>query len=130
MKKDYKIKVYIFFFICMINLTGCEILWAKDVLHIPEHGHFGKLPIREELSNSGNILKLLVPNGGIKAAGSRKATIINTSNYFCKYNRLCKVTSQMMTERKIDNRGSKSISVILLKVMEYSICVSILLPGK
>ena len=114
----------------MINLIRCEILWAKDVLHIPEHGHLGKLPIREELPNSGNILKLLVPNGGIKAAGSQKTIIMNTSHYFCKYNRLCKVTSQMMTEREIDNRGSKSISVIFLSVMEYSICVMILLPGK
>ena len=100
------------------------------MLHIPEHGHLGNCPIREELSNSGNILKLLVPNGGLKAAGSRKAIIINTSHYFCKYNRLCKVTSQMMTEREIDNRGSKSISVIFLSVMEYSIWVMILLPGK
>ena len=35
-----------------------------------------------------------------------------------------------MTDREIDNRGSKSISVIILPIMEYSIWVMILLPGK
>ena len=97
----------------MINLSGCEILWAKDVLHIPEHGHLGKLPIRDKLSNSVNILKILVPNGSLKAAGSQNTTIMNTSHYFCKYNRLCKVISKKMTENKIDYSGCKSKTVCI-----------------
>ena len=97
----------------MINLSGCEILWAKDVLHIPEHGHFGKLPIRDKLSNSVNILKILVPNGSLKAAGSQNTTIMNTSHYFCKYNRLCKVINKKMTENKIDYSGCKSKTVCI-----------------
>jgi hypothetical protein len=50
----------------------------------------------EKLSNSGNPLKLLVPNHNLNIVGG----CINNS---------CMVISQEMIERKMGNHGSKSI---------------------
>ena len=87
-----------------------------------------------KLSNSGDILKLLVPNSSFQTIGSLNsssnsnsliitttatATVTDTATIwwnahhnFCKLNRLCKVTNQKMTEREIDYRGSKSIIAV------------------
>ena len=76
-----------------------------------------------QLSNSGDILKLLIPNynrkiisgWGYKLLGNTMNIIILLSIVFFNYS--WKVISQMMIERKIDNRGSKSIvsSITLVK---------------
>ena len=59
-----------------------------------------------QLSNSGDILKLLVLNDGLKVIyGGVTCLFVRTS----ELNRSFKVINQMMTEREIDNRGSKSI---------------------
>ena len=66
-----------------------------------------------KLSNSGNILKLLVSNDGLKAiCGLGKKLFDNTMAKaivlsIVSYNHSCKVISQKMIEREIDNRGSK-----------------------
>jgi hypothetical protein len=59
---------------------------------------FGKLLLWEQLPNSGDALKLLIPNCSIirKAISGRS-------------NDPCKVISQKMIEREIGNRGSKSV---------------------
>ena len=54
----------------------------------------------QQLSNSGNTLKLLVPNDGIKA-------IRGWNNYSCM------VISQNIIETEIGNHGSKSIAARL-----------------
>ena len=73
-----------------------------------------------KLSNSGNILKLLIPNeDGLKALrGWEYKLLRNTINIvillFLMYiNYSCKVISQTMIERKIDNRGSKSATLLV-----------------
>jgi hypothetical protein len=58
---------------------------------------FGKLLKWEKLSNSGNLLKLLIPSASLKGC--------------CGWaNHLCMVISQKMIEREMDNRGSKLIT--------------------
>ena len=59
-----------------------------------------------QLSNSGNILKFMVPNGNRKATSGCVYTLYKI---IIDTNSSCMVISQMMTEREIDNRGSKSI---------------------
>ena len=77
----------------------------------------GKSPLKcLQLSNSGNILKLLVPNDGLKAICGWETTYSLKIN---KFNHSCRVISQMMIERKIDYRGSKSI----IAVGTHLICV-------
>jgi hypothetical protein len=61
---------------------------------------FGKLLMRVKLPNSGNILKLLVPNYNIKV-------ISRWSNYSNK------VISQKMMETKMGDRGSKPITYVI-----------------
>ena len=63
-----------------------------------------------KLSNSGNILKLLVPNDHRKIICGWE--IIYSLN-INKFNNSCRVISQMMIESKIDYRGSKSIIVVV-----------------
>ena len=59
-------------------------------------GWFGKSPIRDKLLNSGDPLKLLIPSCNRKI----------TSGWI---NYSCMVTSQKIFERKMGNRGSKSV---------------------
>ena len=68
------------------------------------------------LSNSGYVLKFLLPNTSVKASGSPKVTALDktTHHNFCKFSRLCKAISQIMTEREIDYRGSKSRVLVSL----------------
>ena len=82
---------------------------------------------RDQLPNSGDILKLLVPNDGLKAfCGWGNQKLLGTIEVVFHYHS-CKVKSQMMAERVIDNRGSKStivrtlprnISVLILSVVK------------
>ena len=58
-----------------------------------------------KLSNSGNILKLLVPNDGLNAICVWETTYSLNIN---KFNNSCKVISHMMIEREIDYRVYKS----------------------
>ena len=79
---------------------------------------FGKSPEKcLQLSNSGKILKLLVPNDNQKIICGWETYSLNIN----KFNNSCRVISQMIMERKIDNRGSKSIIV----VVTHSICVTL-----
>ena len=72
---------------------------------------YGKSPEKcLKLSNSGNILKLLVPNDNQKIICGWEITYSLNIN---KFNNSCKVISQMMIESKIDYRGSKSIIVVV-----------------
>ena len=81
----------------------------------------------DQLSSSGNILKLLVPNYNQKIlSGWGNQKLLGTIEVVFHYHS-CKVKSQMMTERVIDNRGSKStivrtlprnISVLILSVVK------------
>ena len=65
-----------------------------------------------KLLNSGDILKLLVPNDGLKAMCGWETTYSLAMGGGNKFNHSCKVISQMMTEREIDYRGSKSIIAV------------------
>ena len=71
-----------------------------------------------QLSNSGKILKLLVPNDGLNVICGWETTYFLNIN---KFNNSCRVISQMMIERKIDYRGSKSI----IFVGTHLICVTV-----
>ena len=80
---------------------------------------------RDQLPNSGDILKLLVPNDGLKAfCGWGNKELLGTTEVVF-HNHSYKVISQMMTERVIDNRGSKSTIV-----RTYPRCVLILFVVK
>ena len=58
--------------------------------------YFGKILMWEKLSNSGDILKLIVPNYPLKRV--------------CGWtNHSCKVISYKMSENEMGNRGSKSV---------------------
>ena len=71
---------------------------------------------RDQLSNSGDILKLLVPNynGNIICGWGNTKLLRIPAPLGIFHNHPYKVISQMMIERKIDNRGSKSTIVITL----------------
>ena len=72
---------------------------------------YGKSPEKcLKLSNSGNILKLLVPNDNRNMICGWEITYSLNIN---KFNNSCRVISQMMIEKKIDYRGSKSIIVVV-----------------
>ena len=60
--------------------------------------YFGKIHEWKKLSNSGDALKLMVPNYGRK-------TISGQNNY------LGMVTSRKMNENEMEYRGSKSVSI-------------------
>ena len=57
----------------------------------------GKSQVWDRLSNSGKLLKLMIPSGVRKDTGGWS-------------NNSCKVISQKMSENKMDNRGSKSVA--------------------
>ena len=72
---------------------------------------YGKSPEKcLKLSNSGNILKLLVPNDNRKIICGWEITYSLNIN---KFNNSCRVITQIMIERKIDYRGSKAIIVVV-----------------
>ena len=82
---------------------GLAVLYCSTLIHIytidylssdPDK-HFRKMLKRGKLSNSGEPLKLMIPNY------SRKA-ISGWTNYSCT------VTSHKMSENEMGNRGSKS----------------------
>ena len=62
------------------------------------------------LSNSGDILKLLIRNYNVNIICGRENTklLVTTTSLVVFHNQPYKVISQMMIEREIDNRGSKS----------------------
>ena len=69
---------------------------------------FGKTSLWEKLPNSGDILKLLVPN-----------LVGNNGGGWSNYS--YKVTSQKMFERAMDNRGSKSVILNNITVKEQRV---------
>ena len=72
---------------------------------------FGESPLKcLKLSNSGKILKLLVPNDHRKIICGWEITYSLNIN---KFNNSCRVISQRIIERKIDYRGSKSIIAVV-----------------
>ena len=82
---------------------------------------------RDQLSNSGDILKPLVPNNGLKAfCGWGNKELLGTTEVVF-HNHSYKVISQMMTERVIDNRGSKST---IVRALSSNISVLILIVVK
>jgi LAGLIDADG endonuclease/NADH-Ubiquinone oxidoreductase (complex I), chain 5 N-terminus len=82
---------------------GLAVLFCSTLIHIYSISYlesdpakyFGKTFMWVKLPNSGNILKLLIPN-------YIRKIISGQNNY------LGRVTSQKMSENKMDNRGSKS----------------------
>ena len=63
---------------------------------------------RVQLSNSGDILKLLIRNYNVNIICGRGNTKLLVITEMVFNNHPYKVISQMMIEREIDNRGSKS----------------------
>lgn len=96
--------INIFFIIILIGYSLVYYVNIKyDMLEETEMenspaGGCGKPPLRDQGSNSGNPLKLLIPNYSRKGISGR-------TNYPCK------VTSQKMIEREMGNRGSKSVAL-------------------
>lgn len=87
--------IFFIVFVCILAVLFLVInfLFAP---HNPAIWRLGKSIMWEKLSNSGNPLKLLVPNHNLNIVGG----CINNS---------CMVISQEMIERKMGNHGSKSI---------------------
>lgn len=77
---------------------------------------FGKSLIRVKLSNSGELLKLLVPSYILKG-------ISGWRNYSCK------VTSQKILEIGMDNRGSKSVKLSVKEQRVYGNWPAVFTPG-
>lgn len=94
------------------------VLIVSSLVHVYSIGYMshdprgrvrGQHDYGDKLSNSGELLKLLVPSGIWK--------------YICGWiNYSGKVTSQKMIERKMDNRGSKSV-ILALNTLKTNIAV-------
>ena len=86
----------LFFTNPLLSLSLCISLFS--MAGIPPVKNYGKILYWGKLSNSGDILKLLIPSYSLKA-------ICGWSNYSGK------VTTQKMNENEMGNRGSKSVLV-------------------
>ena len=74
----------------------------------------GKSPMWVKLSNSGYLLKLMIPSYNWKVLSGQ-------------VNNLCMVTSHKMSENEMDYRGSKSIvSLVLVRLLVFAISPFIL----